>query len=1308
MEHKCASLDRWHGGDQAFEALDCLVRLNAALGGADISEFPEQRRRLCFAVELAASQPVDSQVRGGFEEESAQVTHCAGLVETEQAHIGFLSDFPGVLLRAQPCEQEPNQRFVVLPEQLINELRTRALLRVRFFALLDPCIRFARWHFHNYALARPLDELEMQSDMEFLVNRKSVSLPRPSSLQHHEAVTAGRRNMGKRIMSAGFRLMNRNPASTVAACVALALGTLQPQIASADLTRTSEFNIAPQPLRDALLQYSRQSGVQVTSPDAIIQPKSSFGVSGELDARKALEILLKGTELSYEVIGANTVTIRSVPQRDRAFSTIATSTATTGSSIRLVQAEASELQSAKSRSADDGEQDASSVLTSVAIPEVLVEGSRSMNADIRRSEDDVQPYVVFDREQIERSGAANLDDFFRTRLPMNSQSGSNEMGNAVRGDSTWKSGKFNLRGLGANQTLILVDGRRLPSVSYGSSYGGPYQPDISGIPLSAIERIEVLPSTAGGIYGGSATGGVINIIRKRQYGSVEAQVSYENTFDSAADGVRFDLLGGFAFEGGKTQLSFTASHREADDLRKSERDFAARARARMLANNPAAVINGMTPVAGYTPNLCSADVTDVGGVARGFCSGTPLVLDDGTSLGDSIAHVPVGYAGAVADRGSAFLATAGDYNLNIPNDGQTIASSPKVDSFSANLRRTFGAHLEAFLDASSARSQSDAFWAETLAAVVDADAPTNPFQQDILVNVPLTNMPLPSYVRNDTLSFTGGLIARLPRNWTLQFEHSWARSRDEGALSTAQYGSYGGYDRTALLAAMRNGSVNALQDPNALPLELASYRLPVPTAFNGPFDTVLQSSTLRIAGLPFSLPAGPVAISALIERRKEEAGEGFQEYRDYKTGTSTYAFNPRRWQGVDSYYVEANAPLVSAAQSLPFVRSLDLQASVRRDEYDTVSTSNTFYVTSPEVPPDAVTYFTNRARSTDYTLGLRYTPVESLVLRASFGTGFLAPALGQVSPMEFVYNFGISSLPDPLRGGRFVGSEQAFTYIGGGNPDLAPEQSESWSAGLILTPERLPGLRMSVDYTRIRKTDEIANLHATYLLQTESDSRFPGRIVRGDKLEGDPAEWAGPVISIDQTSINLASTLVEVMDLQVDYEHETERFGVFRPYLIGTRALSFERQVLPTDPAFSAIAYSDEGSPLKWRGVLGLNWSYRSWTLDWSAQYYDDYKITYADPSSAVNNAYAVLNHGGDRIPSQMYHDLSIRYRPDFAPTFAAGLLEGLEVRLGVQNLFDKGPPIVANDPNLSGYSEYGDPRMGRYSLTVRKVFGAR
>ncbi len=102
---------------------------------------------------------------------------------------------------------------------------------------------------------------------------------------------------------------------------------------------------------------------------------------------------------------------------------------------------------------------------------------------------------------------------------------------------------INLRGLGTSQTLVLVDGRRIPSISLSGTFA---QGDINGIPLSLVERIEVLPATASGIYGGGATGGVINIITRRGLFGCRSERHVWRCFDSGAASHRIDLGAGFS------------------------------------------------------------------------------------------------------------------------------------------------------------------------------------------------------------------------------------------------------------------------------------------------------------------------------------------------------------------------------------------------------------------------------------------------------------------------------------------------------------------------------------------------------------------------------------------------------------------------------------------------------------------------------------------------------------------------------------------------------------------------------------------
>src|SRR5690606_17013472 len=276
--------------------------------------------------------------------------------------------------------------------------------------------------------------------------------------------------------------------------------------------------------------------------------------------------------------------------------------------------------------------------------------------------------------------------------------------------------------------------------------------------------------------------------------------------------------------------------------------------------------------------------------------------------------------------------------------------------------------------------------------------------------------------------------------------------------------------------------------------------------------------------------------TAQIEHRKEVADDWYEENgATVLFGGLPITWMPRRSQEVNSLYIEGFIPVVAPARNVPLVHQLELQASVRRDEYEVTSTGDRFGAETREGPfPDA-TFFTNEFASTDYLIGLRYSPVPDVTLRTSFGTGFIAPGLGQITPLisTAMLPVPVDALnpPDPLRGGTRVPVPR--TQITAGNPDLQPEESETWSIGLIFMPRFLKNLRISTDYTRIRKTDEI--LFPNLLLIMQNEAALPGRVVRGPNLPDDPPGWAGPVTHIDASALNISGAAVDAYDFQVDY-----------------------------------------------------------------------------------------------------------------------------------------------------------------------------
>lgn len=1044
-------------------------------------------------------------------------------------------------------------------------------------------------------------------------------------------------------------------------------------------TMQAEYQIHVMNLADALTRFGTQSGLQVVYPPELARGLKASEVSGRLTADAALKQLLTGTGLTWSYVNGNIV---------------------------VLKADKAEASTAKKNSSPN--QSAPAILEEIVvkgIPEILVRGSRSANTDIERTEDDPQPYVVFDKEEIRRSQSENLGEFLRTRLPMNTAGGGSE----VLGPGTpFTVSTVNLRGLGTNQTLILVDGRRMPSVS---SRGSPGQPDINGIPLAAVERIEVLPSTAGGIYGGSATGGVVNIILRRDYSGIEVEANYGNTFRTDAANIRFDATAGFALEGGRTQVMLTAAHAEADRLKVGDRDFAARSRALQLANNPnvAAFTTASSPPLGSTANIRSAN-------------GTPLVLDaqfGSVPLNSAITHIPFGYTGPASDNGAALVANAGRYNLDISNDinglQQTLRATPTTDSVSMSIRREFGSRLQAFMDVSHLSNKGSSYGTSSTsppntASNLPANAPNNPFQQAINVRFPTPNLLFKWNTESTAIRATGGLILRLPYEWTGGVEYAWSRSRYENVFAQSIVDSATQATlNTGLPAADGRPALNALQEGNTFPMDFSPYLLPLPNAFDGPSDTILRDAMLRLSGPTFRMPGGPLVLSALFEYRKEVVEDSFLQGINSTTRAPLIDFYPERSQEVRSYYLESRAPLISQSNALPGVRELELQVSLRRDEYETRSVpSGSIRIPSREGPFPSLDNATGEFDADKYTLGLRYMPIQDVVLRASFGMGFLPPSVTQIAPTE---NPSATSdgFADPKRGDTPIYVGVPYTAISGGNPNLKPEESESWSAGVIFTPRNVPGFRLSIDYTKIEKSDEIRAPGTQFVLDNEDV--LPGRVQRGPRRPGDPADWAGPVTLIDSTFINIAQTKVEAYDFQIDYSLATKGHGEFRWNAVATYQSHYRNQTLPTEPIVEYAGFNN--GPLRWRGSTGLMWDKGPLTVGWNTQFYDSYYVYPAQPlplSPALQTSREnqILNNGTERFPTQTYHDLIAVYRFNEGP-FASGLFANTEVSFGIQNVLDKSPPIIARTSAFSiggaSFSSYGDPRLRRYSLTLRKSF---
>lgn len=353
-----------------------------------------------------------------------------------------------------------------------------------------------------------------------------------------------------------------------------------------------EYQIEPGPLGDALTTFARQSGLQLLFDAALVAGRRSSGIAARAPAPEALAVMLKDSGLIAEPVTANTYVLkprpaakpllppRQVPPRPR------------------------------TAQAPDA--------VAATLTPVQVTGSH-----IRRAEwEGASPVSVITREEIERSGLRTLIDVLRTQPAievamrpevMAASPAANYAYGGAAGAST-----VGMRGLGARATLVLVDGRRL--APYGLTLGGAGQVvDLNAIPLSLIERVEILRDGASAIYGADAIGGVINIILRRSFDG--AQASFDYGVSSRGDAQRRGASVTLGAGQGPVRVLLHADWSEREPLTGAGRDWYTLDRraqglddSRSLYSFPGNYIYrdakgevGLAPVQGCAPQLIDED-----------------------------------------------------------------------------------------------------------------------------------------------------------------------------------------------------------------------------------------------------------------------------------------------------------------------------------------------------------------------------------------------------------------------------------------------------------------------------------------------------------------------------------------------------------------------------------------------------------------------------------------------------------------------------------------------------------------------------
>lgn len=1006
------------------------------------------------------------------------------------------------------------------------------------------------------------------------------------------------------------------------------------------------FDVPAGEAKPMLRQFAAQAKREIVFAPEAVNGVRTLAVKGEMSPQEAVDRMLEGTGL--------------IAAQDPKTGAFAVRPATPDESKNVSRAITPDRDRPVSRVevGEDGER-------IVKLDTFEVFGRKTLNMDIKRSRDDAQPYVVLGRNEIEMSGAQDVQELLTKNVTMLTATTDTKQSTSIMGNVS----SFRLRG---QETLVLIDGRRVPSIPDNSQ--GIRQGDLNGIPLSAIERIEVLPTTASGIYGGTATGGVINVVLRRDYIGFETRLTYGNTFETDVANRRVDFSGGFSFNRGRTSVLLAATASDKNALVAQDRDFVARLRRTVLANNPSALLTtvplgGTTNIRGQNGALLTLKASLNNGVVR--------------PLGSAITFIPVGYTGASSDGGAALLANAGTYNFDLADTAQIsgggrayMLNAPEVASLMGSIRHQFTSALEAFVDLSASTNESSFFAADNTTFTVSSTVAANPFNQNVVVNTPLYGFEAEFRSRVESRRGVAGVIAKLPHEWRLgvDYTYNWNRYRNGRDSISA----------TGITSGITGGTINPFQD--ATDTDFSSFKIEG-NSQQRPSITTIGTAALRLGGSVYDLPAGPVGLSILAEDLR-------QKFHRLSTGTSTGAtvvVIPERRQVSQSFYAEAKVPVFSPANRRPGLELLEFQLAGRFDQFTTYGATAYTVAVLPTDPP----IVKNRRTSANPTIALRYQPLSSVTVRASFGTGFIPPNVNQLvegtATILDSATAALLNLRDPKRGNEVLGTSNggSIRSLNGGLPDLQPETSTSWSAGVIFTPRRLLGLRLSVDWTRIEKKDKISALGigSTFLAL---EDMIPGYVTRGPVPPGDPY-GVGPITTLDPRTRNISAASDEELDFTAEYEWTTAD-GRFRLTGSATRLLEREDQLTPG----SAIIV-DLGSvnALRWSASGNLQWERGPWTVQWSTRFYDRYWLNAA--THAIN-----ASQGSATVPSQTYHDVTLRYG---FPSQANRWLRNTDLQVGVNNVFNTTPPLDVTQITAYGYSGLGDPRLANYFVSLRRRF---
>lgn len=877
--------------------------------------------------------------------------------------------------------------------------------------------------------------------------------------------------------------------------------------------------------------------------------------------------------------------------------------------------------------------------------EIVITGSRVA----RTGFDNPTPTTVIGQEQIERTGLNDIGDILL-------QSPQISVGLGASNDTFQRdigATFINLRGLGTNRTLVLVDGRRRVS---GSREGS--QVDVSAIPAAMIKRVEIITGGASAVYGADAVSGVVNIILKDDYQgfNISGRVGIADRGDAAT--YMLSTNGGGEFADGKGSASIGMTYQKSDILRYVDRSYTSGKGALTWATNP----DNTGPDDGIPDRIIINDPHTVGnayvptfvvGGQRYFYDGGIVPQPQTDCYGSVCSGGPYGYNSRernLRNPREAFSAIAHvDYEL-----------APSVTAF-LDLEFAFSdtdTNGQSFFDSSLMLSRENPTLPAGVTALMDANglsSLTIGYEgEDIYGNKRYTNS-------RYTYTAAGGLKGRLFDRFDWQAFYQYGRRDQDYKIGNTRIES-------RFLEA-----VDAISDPDTgeTVCRSASARAAGCTPinlFNGMvsdadksyFEYTFQRDVtneqtlagIQLTGSLIDLPAGPLGIAVGAEYRQDKLhtlddGLGARGllYRTDNGGGSVDASTK-----VGEAFAEVVVPVL---KDFVLADSLEIEGAVRYSHYDTIGSTTAWKLGVEWAPIDAVRLRFTRSRS------VRAPNIVELFSPDTLGTLNITADPCDAAEINLAPNreANCRALGIPV-GWRDPASALALSTALGGNPDLSEETSNSWTGGVVVSP--LPGLRLSVDYWSIKIDDAIQTLDGNTIVEKcvdspSLDNAFCPLVTRGNFVGLDDPY---AISKIDLRQVNIGKLTARGVDAAASYSTSLDRIGWDGRLSVSASVTYLDKleELVDADDPSSLLIEDGEFDDPTWRGTLNVSYSLDGLSLSWNLRYIGSSKIDVQQTDEY---------YGGVEVDERFYSDVFASYR----------FKDDLTLQLGVNNLFDEHPP---------------------------------